>query len=275
MKDVSAIANILPDQNAEGYVVIGVVDLKERNNCSDKREFVVGCTVTDSDALERRMNQILEEHIDPPLSLECRALDSKITDLGKDIVVVVIRGWMAAQEYAPQPYVLKKQVGKLRPGEIKIRRGTRAVTACREDIINLVAKHIRLKFDRDFESLRDEYRREIQSLQREHEQANKSLEEDFRKSVSELEKERDGLRSMVRSGGNTCRKLSFQKDAWRNIAYEALSELYPRIPGEVREGKLKRILAQGGKEGAYLEIVGEIADPDGPLDDKENDELAG
>lgn len=262
VKDVCAIANSLTDRHAEGYLVIGVCDSTDCPDRSDPAQYVTGVTIPNRDELERRVNQILESHVDPPLTLDCRLLTSALTGMGKEIAVFVIRAWTESHEADPHPYVVRQSVGRLQPGIAFIKRGTMVLPALRADIVNLAARHIRLKHEHETKALEAEHLNTIESLRVEGERMLRSLEEDFRKSIDGLQDDRKELRKRIDLLEDEVTRLSAEERAWRHIAYLGLFELYSRVSSDVREGKLKRILAHGKKERSYSEIIREIAQPD-------------
>lgn len=251
LKDTCAIANSLLDQGTEGYLVFGVRDSIDCPDRTDAAEYVTGVTIASRDELERRVNQIMESHVDPQLALGCRILTPALTGIGKDIAVFVIRAWTEAHESDPHPYVVRQSVGRVRPGAVFIRRGTMAVGASRADIINLVGRHLRL----EYEALESELRRQFREQSIVNEEKFQSLKMDFDKTAAEFAESIEFLTRTLKFKEKDLNKISADERAWRHIAFHAIEELHSRVPEDLRERKIRNILAQGGKDSCYEEVV--------------------
>lgn len=259
VKDVSAIANSLEKLGAQGYVVIGVLDSDKcpGPNRTDPSKYVVGAPVQSRDQLEQRMNQILESHIDPRFTIDCRILPTTITELNESIAVLVIRGWTEFHESDPRPYVVTKSVGQLRHGQIFVRRGTRSVVALRADIVNLSARHVRLKYEREIKALESDYGQSIEGLRLEHEQEIEALESHYNEWIETHEDERKWLDERIKRLESENARLFRQEMDWRIFALTVCGELYRALPEDSRDRKLRRLLAHCKKEKYYSDVVRE------------------
>lgn len=124
-KDVAAIANT---PGGAGYIVIGVLDAKERPPSSAPEDYVVGWAVTDIDALQRSMNQALSNYCNPVPEITLHEVTHPGT--GRSIGVVRI-----PRSYV-RPHEIIREVERVRRG-IYIRRGADTYPANREELLEM------------------------------------------------------------------------------------------------------------------------------------------
>jgi hypothetical protein len=116
-KDVSALANT---SGGDGYLIVGVLDKKERQEQSpgESPDCLCGvpeCSEDEIGALERQMNQALETYCDPPPSVGYQQLRHEPS--GEWIGVVII------PQSSRRPHVIIRGGEGIQPQDIWVRRG--------------------------------------------------------------------------------------------------------------------------------------------------------
>ncbi len=116
-KDVSALANTA---GGDGYLIVGVLDNKERHQQSRGESFDFVCGVPERSPeqvgiLERQMNQALETYCGPPPSVGYQQLWHEPS--GKWIGVVIV------PQSSQRPHVIIRGGEGIRPQDIWVRRG--------------------------------------------------------------------------------------------------------------------------------------------------------
>ena len=125
-KDVSAIANT---EGKEGYIIIGVLDRKERES-PRPQDYVVGFEPPDVDKLTIQMNEALSTYCDPPPKIVYHRLD--YPPAGKSIGVVEIPRSFA------RPHAIKRTGVGIEEQDVWIRRGPACFKATLKEIEEMI-----------------------------------------------------------------------------------------------------------------------------------------
>ena len=121
-KDVAALANTA---GGAGYIVIGVLDAKERQPSGGPEDYMAGWAVTDMDALERLMNQALSNFCNPAPLMGLEEVTHP--DSGRRMGVVSIPRSFG------RPHEIIREVEPVKKG-IYVRRGADTYAASREEL---------------------------------------------------------------------------------------------------------------------------------------------
>jgi len=118
-KDVSALANT---SGGDGYLIIGVLDKKDRQGSAPRVPFDFLCGVperspVDTGELERQMNQVLETYCNPPPSVGYEQLWHEPS--GKWVGVI------KTPRSSHRPHVIIRGGEGIQPQDIWVRRGER------------------------------------------------------------------------------------------------------------------------------------------------------
>lgn len=117
VKDVLSLANSHSDRDK--YIIIGV---EEENNVCKKIKGLDKSKVRD----EAEFQQIINNYISDDLKVNYKVLNIN----GKDILVIQI----FSKNNANRPFMVKKQIGKLKENEIYIRKGSTTSLASKKDL---------------------------------------------------------------------------------------------------------------------------------------------
>ncbi|MBI5292449.1 MAG: putative DNA binding domain-containing protein [Chloroflexi bacterium] len=120
-KDVAAIANTI---GGTGYLIIGVIDLKERKSNSPD-DYVTGWNVTDLDGFSRWVNQSLSNYCNPIPRIEIEEMTHPVC--GKKIGVIIIPRSLDC------PHEIIRDGDGITKG-MYVRRGADTFTASREEL---------------------------------------------------------------------------------------------------------------------------------------------
>ena len=125
-KDVSAIANT---EGKEGYIIIGVLDRKEREG-SRPQDYVVGFEPPDVDRLTIQMNEALSTYCDPPPKIVYHPLS--YPPAGKAMGVVEVPRSFA------RPHAIKRAGVGIQEHDIWVRRGPACFKASPKEIEEMI-----------------------------------------------------------------------------------------------------------------------------------------
>lgn len=153
-KDVLAMANTIGGQ---GYIVVGVLDAKDRATPADAHDYIVGYSPPDSDAFQRLIQQSLDTYCDPVPEVRYETVLHPGTErtLG---VVVIPRSYNA-------PHKARTSGEGLTAGSVYVRRGSATFQATPEEVTKIEAKRgatcILVNFGR---SINEMQRQQVESL---------------------------------------------------------------------------------------------------------------
>ena len=125
-KDIAAIANTPGFDN--GYIIIGVLDNKQRNN-DDPADYIIGFRCADVDAFWGQINQALDKFLYPLPAVACHELNS---NLGNPLLAIEI------QRSYHRPHALKRTSGEIESNQIWIRRGPFSFKASTEELREMI-----------------------------------------------------------------------------------------------------------------------------------------
>lgn len=125
-KDVMAMANT---SGGTGYLIIGVVDLKDRTS-TNPEDYVVGFAPTDRDEFERTMQQALDHYCHPPPAAHLEEM--RHPESGKKLGIVVI------PRSVSRPHVAKVEGEGLAVNDVYVRRESATFKASREELLRIV-----------------------------------------------------------------------------------------------------------------------------------------
>ena len=125
-KNVSAIANT---EGEEGYIIIGVLDKKERES-SDPQDYVVGFEPSDLDGFIVQMNKALSFYCDPPPKIKYHRLE--YPPARKAIGVVEIPRSFA------RPHAIRRTGEGVEEHDIWVRRGPACFRASPKEIEKMI-----------------------------------------------------------------------------------------------------------------------------------------
>lgn len=120
-KEVMAIANT---QGYNGYIIIGVIDRKNRQS-DDPKHFVPGFESKNPDELQRRMNEILSTYSDPVPEIRYEEIEYPPADKKLGIVIIPYS--------RNRPHFVAREGENLHLGEVWLRRGSAILRATRSD----------------------------------------------------------------------------------------------------------------------------------------------
>lgn len=248
IKDISSFANSLAQRESEGYIILGVRDATDCKNRTNQSDFILNTNCNDPDRLQLQMNQIIEEYVEPRFTIACSIIPKEVTELHDNIIAISVHGWSGINGTDQRPYVVKRNIGKLHPGSVYVRRGTRAIVADRAEILDLAKNCIQIKSIEDIEELEHSYEEKIKDIEKDYEFRIKSLQDDYENEskwnitkIGQLQKDLD--------------ELIFAERSWRHLALLACSELFDAWPKADRKAKIRSLLAHENKKAFYKDIV--------------------
>lgn len=241
IKDAVAISNTLDTQKARGYLVIGVLDSDQRKGIGC-REYILGVRIPSWNRLEQRVNNLLREYVEPDLAVMCsRLVHPRIR---KKLAIIVIPCWQCLNPFNPRPCIIKKDIGRIRRGQIFMRAGSDTYAALTTDIARLVGSGLRVRYQKEIEELKDQLSNEIKRRERDLE----ALKTEHSKEVEWLDERTDDLE-------RDKEKLIQREEEWRELARATIRKAYRNLPEDSREKEVRQMLARFRKEDYFSEWI--------------------